>query len=76
MNHSTKLVLITLVTIALLFFTCRFALSDFLYPDYEVIKLKPWRPMARMFFGAVMVPVIMFFVRWFCASLNRNRTGR
>jgi hypothetical protein len=75
-NYSTKLVLLTLVTIALLFFTCRFAISDFLYPDHEVIKLKPWRPMARMFFGAVMVPIIMIFARWFRASLSRNRNGR
>ena len=76
MNPSTKLVLLALVTSALLFFTCRFAISDFLHPDYDVIKLKPWRPMARMLFGAVMIPIIMIFARWFCASIGRNRNGR
>ena len=76
MRYSTKLILVTLVTGALLFFTCRFAISDFLNPDYELFALKPWRPMARLFFGAAMVPIIMFFVRLFCVSLRRNRAGR
>ena len=72
MNSSTKVVILTLVTLVLIFFTCRFAISDFLYRDWEVIKSKPWRPMARLLFGAVMVPIIMIFARWLRASFSRT----
>ncbi|MDB6172967.1 MAG: hypothetical protein JWL59_2278 [Chthoniobacteraceae bacterium] len=76
MKLSTHVLLVALVTGTLLFFTCRFAVSDFLYPDYNVIQLKPWRPEARLWFGAVMVPILLFFTRWYCGSLQRRFSRR
>ena len=63
---------VVLSTVALLFFTVRFAVSDFTDPDYEALKDKPWRPLARFVFGGVCVPIIMVFVGWFCKTLYRN----
>ena len=74
MKYALQLIAIILVTLALLFFTLRFAISDYLHPDFAILERKPWRPIARVVFGCVCVPMILFFVGWFCKTLYRDRT--
>ena len=76
MKYAFQIAAIILVTVALLFFTLRFAFSDITNPDFELLKRKPWRPMARVVFGCVCVPTILFFVGWFCKTLYRDRARK
>jgi hypothetical protein len=73
MKYTAQLLGIILITFLLLFFTARFAVSDFTNPDPTVFVEKPWRPYARLVFGGVCVPIVIFFVGWFCKSLYRSR---
>jgi len=53
-----------------------FALSDWvelcLHGNDEILETKPWRPFARLCFGAVSVPMILFFAYWSAACLSRR----
>ncbi len=73
MKLGLQMLLIAGLALALLYFVCRFAVSDFLYPDIEALHDKPWRPMARLAFGAVAVPLILFFTFVFTKVCFRYR---
>jgi len=54
-----------------------FAFSDFmdLYRgDSSIMESKPWRPMSRVIFGGVVVPIYLAFIGWFCTALFRDRS--
>ena len=65
MRSLRQCLLIAGIALGLIYGVSHFAMSDLLKPDYEVLAAKPWRPFARLAFGAVAVPLIMFFTFWF-----------
>lgn len=74
MKYLVQFVAIAAATLILLFFTLRFAFSDFIWQEESgVSKSNPWRPFARLAFGAVAVPMIVFFMGWISKALYRNR---
>ena len=72
MKFVFQCVLLAGITVTLIYFVGQFALSDILHPDAAVMEHKPWRLVARLAFGAVAVPTILFFMGWFTNSFFRR----
>jgi hypothetical protein len=63
---------IAAVTAAVVFLLGRFAVSDFLHHDKTVWDEKPWRPVSRLIFGTVAIPIVLAFMGLFTRSLFRK----
>ena len=57
----------------------KFAFSDLVdlfYGDASIIESKPWRPVSRIIFGGVALPIYLAFMGWFVTALFRDRSRR
>jgi len=73
MKWRYQSILLATVGLAGIYFIGKFAISDFVYHDAEALKEKPWRPFARLVFGAVMIPLFLGFLFLYTKIASRNR---